>query len=112
MKVWQRFADSVYSILKHTHLENVLKKFTMTGESNRELLDTLWKLNNSKISVLVYRECLHHTSHQQTTSKERVVSSLFNRAYSIIANKDDSTKGNSRIKLVFVKREWMSGNHY
>ena len=44
-KVWERFVDDVYSILKHTHLENFFHhinnlhqniKFTMEEESNGE----------------------------------------------------------------------------
>ena len=65
-KVWERFVDDVYSILKRTHLENFFHhinnlhqniKFTMEEESNGELafLATLLKRNNGKISVLVYK---------------------------------------------------------
>ena len=83
-------------------------KFTMEEESNGELafLDTFLKQNNGEISVLVYRKCTHtdqylyYSSHYQTSCKESVVSSLFNRAYSIITNKDDLHKENTRIKLV------------
>ena len=102
-KVWERFVDDVYSILKRTHLENLFHhinnlhqniKFTMEEESNGELafLDTLLKRNNGEISVLVYRkpthtdQYLHFNSHHQTSCKESVVSSLFHRAYSIITN--------------------------
>ena len=53
-KVWERFVDDVYSILKNTHLENIFHdinnlhqnvKFTIEEESNGELefLDTLLK---------------------------------------------------------------------
>ena len=53
-KVWERFVDDVYSILKRTHLENFFHhinnlhqniKFTMEEESNGELafLDTLFQ---------------------------------------------------------------------
>ena len=41
---------------------------------------------------------LHYSSHQQR--KESVVSSLFNRAYSIIANKDGLNKESTRIRKV------------
>ena len=52
-------------------------KFTMEEERNGELafLDTLLKQNNRENSVLVYKK-----SHHQTSCKESVVSSLFNRA--------------------------------
>ena len=43
---------------------------------------------------------LHYSSHHQTSCKEGVVSFLFNRAYSIIINKDDLNKENARIKQV------------
>ena len=102
-KFWERF---VYSILKRMDLENFLPrisnlhqniKFTMEDESKRKLafLETFLKRNNKKISVLVYGKPMHtdqdlnYSSHHQTSCKESVVSSLFNRDYSIIANKDD-----------------------
>ena len=116
-KVWEQFVDDIYSILKCTHLENVFHhinnlhqniKLTMEEESNGELafLDTLLKRNNGEISVLVYRKLTHtekylrYSSHHQTSCNESVVSSLFNRAYSIIINKDDLHKENARIKQV------------
>ena len=80
----------------------------MEDESNGELafLDTLLKRNNGEISVLVYRKLTHtekylrYSSHHQTSCNESVVSSLFNRAYSIIINKDDLHKENARVKQV------------
>ena len=100
------------------HLENLFHhinnlhqniKFTMEEESNGELvfLDTLLKWNNREIFVLVYRkpthtdQYLHYSSHHQTSCKESVVSSLLNRAYSIITNKDDLHKESNIIKQVF-----------
>ena len=80
----------------------------MEEESNGELafLDILLKRNNGKVSVLVYRkptntdQYLHYSSHHQKSRKESVVSSLFNRAYSIITNKDDLYKESARITQV------------
>ena len=68
----------------------------MGEESNGELsfLDTLLKRNIGTIPVLVYRKPTHanqylpYRSHHQTSCKESVVSSLFNRAYIIITNND------------------------
>ena len=48
---------------------------------------------------------LHYSSHHQPSCKESVVSSLFNRAYSIITNKDDSHKENARINQVFRRMD-------
>ena len=80
----------------------------MEEESNGELtfLDTLLKRNNGKISVLVHRkpthtdQYLHYRSNHQTSCKESVYSSFFNRAYSVITNKDDLHEENARIKQV------------
>ena len=107
-KVWERLFDGVYSILKRTHLANFFYhinnlyqniKFIMEEESNEKLafLDTLLKQNNQKISALVYRkpvytdQYLNYSSHDQTSCKESVVSSLFNEAYSIITNENELT---------------------
>ena len=62
-------------------------------------------------SVSVYRKpthtdlYLHYNSYHQTSCKERVVSSLFNIAYSIITNKDDLHKENTRIKQLLKENE-------
>ena len=45
-------------------------------------------------------------SHHQKCYKESVVSSFFNRAYSIITNEDDLTKENSRIEQVLKENEY------
>ena len=61
---------------------------------------------------MVYRkptnidQYLHYSSHHQTSCKESVVSSLFNRAYSIITNKDALHKENARIKQVLKENEY------
>ena len=63
----------------------------MEKESNGELafLDTLLERNNGKNSVLVYRkpthsdEHVHYSSHHETSCKESVVSSWFDRAFVI-----------------------------
>ena len=95
-KVWEQFVDDIYSILKRTqnffyYINNLHQniKFFMEEGSNGEvaLLDTLLKQNNGKISLLVYRKpmhtnkYLHYSSHQQTSCKESIVFSLFNRAH-------------------------------
>ena len=88
--------------------------FTMEEESTGELafLDTLLKLNNGKTSVLVYRkpthtnQYLHYRFHHQTSCKESAICFLFNKAYSIITNKNDSTKDNARIKQVLKENEY------
>ena len=78
----------------------------MEEESNGDLvlIDILWKQNNGKISVLVCRKPkltdlqLHYCFQSHTSCKEIAVSSFFDRAYSIITNKDDLTKENAGIK--------------
>ena len=108
-KVWKRFVDDVYSILKRTHLENFFHhinnlhqniKFIMEEESNKEpaFFDTLLKRNNGEISVLIYSKpthtdkYLHYSSQYETSCKESILSSVFNREYSFITNKDDLKK--------------------
>ena len=93
-KIWERFVDDVYSILKRTHLEYIFHhinklyqniKFTMDEESNGELafLDTLLKQNNEEITALVYRkptytdQYLHYSSYHQTSWKESVFPPCF-----------------------------------
>ena len=90
------------------HVNNLHQniKFTMEEQSNEELafLDDLLKRNSAKISELVYRKPTHagqylnYSSHHQTSCKESVLSSLFNRAYLIITNKGHLYKENVRIK--------------
>ena len=61
---------------------------------------------------MVYRKPTHtdqyldYSSHNQTSCKESVVSSLFNGAYSIITNKDDLHKENAGIKHVLKENQY------
>ena len=95
--------ENVFHHINNLH-QNI--KFTLEEESNGELafVNTSLKKNNGKISVVVYRnpmhtdQYLHYSSHYCTSCKESVDSSLFNRAYFIITNKDDLTKENTSIK--------------
>ena len=92
----QLFPSHHQSSSKHFSL--LLKKLAF--------LDTLLKWKNGKISALAYRkpgntdQYLHYSSHYQTSCKEGVVSSFFNRAYFIITNEDDLNGENARIKQV------------
>ena len=72
----ERFVEDVYSILKHTHLENHFhhinnldQKFTMEEESNEELafLDTLLKQNIEKF-MCSYIGSLHILTNTCTTA--------------------------------------------
>ena len=72
-RIWERFVENVYSILKRTPSI----KFTTEEKGNGELalLDILLKRNNEKIFALVYRkpthtdQHLHYSSHHQTSCK-------------------------------------------
>ena len=89
----------------------------MVEESNEKqaFLDTLLTQNNGKISKSVCRKSIHtyqylrYSSHQQTSCKEGVVSSLFNKAYPFITNKDGLTKKHK--EKASGKREWISRKH-
>ena len=82
-KVWERFVDDVHSIVKRTHLENV---FHHINNLHQNIKFTMEKENNGELAFLDILESF--------------VSSLFNRAYSIITNKDDLHQENARIKQV------------
>ena len=119
-KVSKRFVDELYFILKCKHVENFLYhinnlckniKFTKEEESNGELevLTIFWNrimqksLPYGKLTDSV--QYLHFTSHDQESCKGSAVSSFFNKAYSIIQNRDGFRKENA-------KGEWISGNNY
>ena len=90
------------------HINNLSEnnKLIVDEKSNGQLaiLDTLLKRDNVRILAFLSKSPIHsdqylpHISHLQTSSKETVVPSLFNRAYSIITNKVNITKENARIK--------------
>ena len=85
-KIWKRFVDDAYSILKRTnfekffcHMNNLHQniKFTMEKEGNGERAypDSLLKRSNGKIYVQVHRKpthtdkCLHYSFHHETSCK-------------------------------------------
>ena len=113
LKVWGQCTaweqcTQLESFFHHINTLHQNIKFKMEEKSNREIAfrNTFVKWNKWKISVLVYKkplhmdQYLHYSSHHQTGCKESVVSSLFNREYSIITNEDDLTKENARTKQV------------
>ena len=63
-KVWERFVDNVYSILKRKfffhRIKNLHQNITFTN-GEPMFLDNLLKLNNEKISLVVYRRKPMHT---------------------------------------------------
>ena len=103
-KALEQFFDNVYFIVKRTRLESLFRliiflhqnvKLTME-EINGELeflLSTLYILFTSLYT-------LHFSFHHQTSCKESVVSSSFNRTYFIITNKDNLNKRSASIKQV------------
>ena len=114
-KVWEQFADDIYSIRKGTQLGNFFYhinslhqniKFTIDEESMENqwfltLIMEILKRNNEKISILEYRkpthtaQYLHCSSHHQTSCKKSVFSSFSSRPSFIITNKGDLTNNNS-----------------
>ena len=108
VRIWKTFFNTSTILVKTLSL--------LWRKKNGQLafLDILLKRNKKKISALVYKKSeptrtdgnQHCSSHHQTSCKEKVVCSLFNRTYSIITNEDDLTKENARIKQV------LKGNGY
>ena len=114
-KVWERYVDDVFLIIKKHWLEEFYDhinglheqiKFTIEKEkdSNLAFLDTLVHKNEDKsLSVKVYRKPTHtdqylnFESNHSRSVKESVVSSLFTRARNIVSNSDDLRTENERI---------------
>ena len=83
-----------------------IKILSLLWRKKLTFLDILLKRNNGKIFVLVHRkpthtdQYLYYRSNHQKSCKESAYSSFFNRAYSVITNKDDLHEENARIKQV------------
>ena len=123
-KVWERFVDDVFLIIKKSSLESFFNhvnglhdqiKFTIEKETDSRLpfLDTLIKRNDDgSISILVYRKPTHtdqylnfHSNHQ-VSAKESVVSALFTRADNIISEPTDLRTENERIIKVLTDNDY------
>ena len=108
-RVWKRFVDDVFLIIKRAHLEqfhehiNALHpkiQFTIEYEKDGSIpfLDTLVTRNEGNISVSVYRKPTHtdqylnFTSNHQTSCKESVVFSLLDRAINVVSGENDRQK--------------------
>ena len=76
--VWGRIADDVYSIPKGTHLENFFHHMNTLHHNIRFSKE---EKSNGEVEFLD-------------------ISSLFNKAYSVITNKDNLTKKNPKLKQV------------
>ena len=125
-KVWKRYVDDVFAIIKWHHLDEFFKhlnslheqiKFTAEKENNYCLpfLDTYVKrLHGGKISVLVYRKPTHtdqylnFRSHHQPSSKDSVISTLFTHADRIISNNNDMENENERIINVLRANDYIN----
>ena len=124
-KVWERFIDDVFLIIKKSSLEGFSNhvnglhdqiKFTIEMETNSRILflDTLIKRNdNGSISILVYRKSTHtdqylnfHSNHQVSAVKESVVSALFTRAGNIISEPTDLRTENECIIKVLTDNDY------
>ena len=114
-RVWKRFVDDVFLIIKRSHLEQFHKhinalhpkiQFTVEYEKDDSIpfLDTLVCRNEGKLSVTVYRKPTHtdqylnFTSNHQMSCKESVVSSLLDRAINIVSEERDRQKELSHVK--------------
>ena len=117
-KVWQRYVDDVFSIIRKSNLHDFFQhinslqpktKFNMKTEQNSQLpfLDTLIQRNiDNTISVRVYRKPTHRdqylkfTSHHLARAKNSVITSLFDRAKNIISNPSDQEKEENHLTAV------------
>ena len=89
-KVWERFPNGLYSILKRTHLENFFHninnlyqniKPAVEEQSNGKLVNQIMERSLYRyignLLILTIPKILHYSSHHQTNCKESVVFSLF-----------------------------------
>ena len=124
LKVYERFVDDTFSILKrnqlqpfHDHLNSIHPKiqFTVEEESEKKLpfLDTLLRRNDDgTISVLVYRKPTHtdqylnFKSNHTSQSKDAVISALFRRAKDIVSDKKELERENERIVEVLRANDY------
>ena len=106
-KIWECHVDDVFSIVHKEHLQELLEhinnlhpqtQFTKEEESNSSLpfLDTLVQRNHDKsILVKIYRKPTHtnqylkYASHNPTSAKQSVITSLFDRADNVVSNEKD-----------------------
>lgn len=105
-KVWKRFVGDVFAIIKRSHLEEFHKqisslhrqiKFTveLKQDGSFAFLDNLVKCKNGTISVLVYLKATHtdqylnFKSNHRKSCKGSVISSLLNRANSVVSAKKE-----------------------
>ena len=122
-KVWERFVDDVFLIIKKSSLVGFFNhvnglhdhiKFTIEKETDSRLpfLDTLIKRNDDGSISVVYRKPTHrdqylnfHSNHQ-ISAKESVVSALFTRADNIISEPTDLRTENERIIKVLTDNDY------
>ena len=106
-EVWERHVYYVFSIVHKSYLQELLEhinnlhpqtQFTKEEENNSSLpfLDTLVQRNHDKtISVKIYRKPTHtnqylkYTSHNPTSTKQSVITALFDRADNVVSNEKD-----------------------
>ena len=92
-----------------------IKILSLLWRKKLTFLDILLKRNNGKIFVLVHRkpthtgQYLYYRSNHQKSCKKSAYSSFFNRAYSVITNKDDLHEENARIKQVLKENGYQEG---
>ncbi|XP_057305297.1 uncharacterized protein LOC130642226 [Hydractinia symbiolongicarpus] len=113
-RVWKRFVDDVFLIIKrahldvfHEHINNLHPniQFTIEHEKNGKLpfLDILVSRNGGNLSVSVYHKPTHtdqylnYTSNHQMSCKESVVSSLLDRAVNVVSGENNRKKDLSHI---------------
>lgn len=122
-KIWQRYVDDVFAIIKTTNLETFFNhlnsqhpniKFTLEQEKDQKIafLDTLIVRNNNKIKVQIYRKPTHtdqyldFNSNHQLAAKESVISSLLSRAEHVVSDPEDKSR-----ELHYITNVLMANNY-
>ena len=121
-KIWERHVDDVFSVIQRTYLQELLHhinslhpqtQFIKEQEQDSILpfLDTLLQRNPDKtISVKVYRKATHtnqylnYTSHHLTSTKQNVITALFDRADNVFSSEKDKEDEKQHILAALQKK--------
>ena len=122
-KIWECHADDVFSVthqiylqeLRH-HINSLHPQTQFTKEEEKDSIlpfpDTLVQRNPDKtIIVKVYRKPTHtnqylnHKSNHSTFAKQSVITSLFDRADSIVSSETDKEEEKQHILVAYNKMD-------
>ena len=119
-KIWKRFVDDVWAIVKSEHLENFFHhlnninpniQFTLEKEINNKIhfLDVAITRSNNILTTNLYQKpthsnrYLHFTSHHPLSQKTAITKTLYSRANNIIMDNQQKIKQQKNILHVLLQ---------